>query len=265
MTADRTTDKIRKLLAMGNDDRANETERETALRQAHSLMVKHNLTVADVGDSSTQEQREERKSQLSVYPWARGMAYSIAQLFFCAYYFQRNGTGKLATHAFIGKQSNAVTAQEMSEYVVSSVFKELRKRFGSETSPDARSFAVGVEASIRRRCADLRREAEQADKAATQAAQAAQAGAVMDGPDGEPVLLAAPAASTSRALALASVYVAEEKANAEWLEQHVGKLKTAADRTKGVKSSAYHEGRAHGNGISLNRQVGTTGAAKCLK
>lgn len=235
MSNDRTIDKIRKLLAMGNDERGNEQERETALRQAHALLVKHNLTIADVGSSAPQEQREERKTKLSVFPWARGIAHSMAQLFFCTYYFQR-GAGKLATHAFIGKQSNAITAQEMAEYVVGSVFKELRKRFGSETSPEARSFAVGVEASIRQRCATLRREAEAASQPS----------------------------SDGRALVLASVYASEKAANEAWMAEHVGKLKFQADRTKGVLGNAYAAGKAHGASISLNRQVGgsTSGAKR---
>lgn len=245
MSTDRTTDKIRKLLAMGNDERGNENERENALRQAHALLVKHNLTVADVGSSTTEEQREERKTKLSVYPWARGMSHSVAQLFFCTYYFQR-GAGKLATHAFIGKQSNAVTAQEIAEYVVGSVFKELRKRFGSETSPEARSFAVGVETSIRQRCAKLRADAEQADREAA----APKPGAVAE-------------ASTGRALVLATVYESERRANEAWLAEHVGKLKFQADRTKGVQGSAYAAGKAHGATISLSRQVGgSTSSAK---
>lgn len=237
MSNDRTLDKIRKLFALSNDERAYEGERENALRQAHAMLVKHNLTIADIGSSSTQEQREERKSKLSVFPWARGMAHSIAQLFFCTYYFQR-GAGKLATHAFIGKQSNAVTAQEMAEYVVGSVFKELRKRFGSETSPEARSFAVGVETTIRNRCYELRKAAEQESAAA-------------------------PTMSTGTALVLASLYASEKAANDAWTAEHVGKLVVQKDRTKGVLGHAYAAGKAHGASISLNRQVGgSTSSAK---
>lgn len=229
MSNDRTIDKIRKLLALGNDTRGNEQERETALRQAYALLAKHNLDIAEVGSTAPQEAREQQNSRLSVFPWARGIAHSLSQLFFCNYFFQR-GAGKLATHSFVGKASNAVTAREMAEYVIASVFKELWARYGSETSPEARSFAVGVEATIRRRCAELRKAAE------------AEQRPVSDG----------------RALVLADLYATERTANDAWIAAHVGKLVTQKDRTKGVLGSAYSAGKAHGEGISLNRQVGGT-------
>lgn len=258
MSQERTLDKIRKLLAMANDERGNEQERETALRQAYALCAKHNVDIAGVGSTQAQEQREEQVVTMSVYPWARGIAHSLASLFFCAYYFQR-GAGKSAKHAFIGKQSNAVTASEMAHYIVTSVFKELRARYGSETSPEARSFAMGVDTAIRVRCRDLRRAAEEAEKAAA----APKAAATMESEDGTTIQLAAP--TTGRALVLASLYTSEAKANEEWLAEHVGPLKTQADRTKDVKISSYAAGKAHGSKISLSRQVTGTSAAKRIK
>lgn len=234
MSEDRILAKIRKLLARGADDRGNENEREMAMRQAHAMLIQHNLSMADVGSSAPQEEREQRNSKLSVFPWARGIAHSIAQGFFCTYFFSR-GAGKLATHSFVGKQSNAITAQELAEYVIASVFKELRARYGSETAPEARSFAVGVESAVRARCAAMRREAELAEKPA----------------------------SDGRALVLASLYASEKLANDAWVAQHVGKLVTQKDRTKGVQGLAYAAGKVHGNSISLNRQVG--GSASSAK
>lgn len=242
-------DRIRKLLAMGNDTGGNEQERETALRRAYALMTKHNLTQADIGSGQSQEKREEQVARLSVYPWARGIAHSLATLFFCSYYFQR-GAGKLANHSFVGRQSNAVTASEMSTYIIAGVFKELRARFGTETSPTARNFATGVETAIRMRCNALRREAEEAEKAAA----APKAGAVMECEDGSTLALAGPATGT--ALVLASLYASERTDNDAWIAEHIGKLATSADRTKGVGGNAYAAGKAHGSTISLNRQVG---------
>ena len=53
---DRAVDKIKKLLALANDSRGNEQERDTALRQAHALLVKHNLDMADVENKSQANQ-----------------------------------------------------------------------------------------------------------------------------------------------------------------------------------------------------------------
>lgn len=106
----------------------------------------------------------------------------------------------------------------------------LRQRFGSETSPEARSFAVGVETALRRRCRELREQAE------------AEAKGVSNG----------------RALVLASLYEQERKANDQWIADNVGSLKTQPDRTKGVHSAAYAAGKQHGNTISLAPQVGAS-------
>lgn len=255
-----TVERIRKLLAMGSSEAGNEAEREIALKRAYTLLAKHNLTVADVGSAQSAEKREEQVARLSVFPWARGIAHSLASLFFCSYYYQR-GHGKLANHSFVGKASNAITASEMSQYVISSVFKELRARFGSETSPHARAFATGVETAIRMRCNAMRREAE-----AEQAAAAApKAGAVMQGDDGSTVALAAPTGATSTALVLSSVYKAEQTENDAWIAKHVGNLKTSKDLTKPTGGSAYHAGKAHGATISLNKQVGGKSGALRIK
>ena len=45
-------DRIKKLLAMANDDRGNEHENETAMRMADKLMRQHNIDVADLEESS---------------------------------------------------------------------------------------------------------------------------------------------------------------------------------------------------------------------
>ena len=224
---DKVLEKVRKLLKMGNDERGNEQERETALRQAFALLAKHNLDIAEVGSTEAQEKREEQRATMSVYPWARGIAHAIAELFFCNYFFARGG-GKSATHSFVGQTSNAITARDMAEYVIASVFKELRARYGSDTSPEARNFAMGVEAMVLRRCRSLRSEAEKAA-------------------EGE---------STGRSLVLASLYKTEETENHGWIQQNVGALVVQADRTKRAGGAAYADGKAHGAAINLSRQVG---------
>ena len=54
-------DRIKKLLAMANDDRGNEHENETAMRMADKLMRQHNIDVADL---------EESTGKTTTYIWA---------------------------------------------------------------------------------------------------------------------------------------------------------------------------------------------------
>jgi hypothetical protein len=229
---DRVLGRIRKMLALANDAGASEGERENAMRMAYATMAKYNLSIEEFADGGTKdEKREEQIAQMSIYPWARNIAHTIAELYFCSYYFARKWRGKTANHYFVGKHSNAVTAKEMSEYVVSNVFRELRARFGSETSPEARSFAVGVAHALRVRAAKMRFEAE---KQST-----------------ETVVSAAP----GTALVLSSVYKNEEEANRQWIDENVGKLKNAADRQKGVYHDSYLDGKRHGQNINLAPQL----------
>lgn len=235
MSQDRIIDRVRKLLALANDAAASQGERDNALRMAYATLAKHNLNMADVGSAQTQEVREQQVAQMSVYPWARGIAHSLAGLFFCSYYYSRSSNPKFASHYFVGRQSNAITANELAQYIIASVFKELRQQFKSETSPAARSFAVGVEVAIRKRCQDMRRAATNADAPTTAESVTGTKGG---------------------ALVLASLYKTELEANNAWIDQNVGKLKIPTDRTKGVLSSAYDQGKKHGNSISLAPQVG---------
>lgn len=234
MSQDRVIERVRKLLALANDAAATEGERDNALRMAYATLAKHNIDLASVGSTQPQEKREEQRVRMSVYPWARGIAHSIAGLFFCEYYYSR-AAGKNAEHYFVGRTSNAITASEMSQYVIESVFKELRKRFGSETSPDARAFAMGVEAALRTRCNQMKRAAT--DHNAPQTAQAVSGAA-------------------GGALVPADFYKTETEANRAWMTENVPGLKTAKDRTKDVRIGAYAAGKGHGKTISLNAQVG---------
>lgn len=228
----RIIERVRKMLALANDSAASEGERENALRMAHATLAKHNIDMAAVGNSQPQEERGQQVKRMSVYPYARGIAHAIAGLFFCRYYFCRD-TGASAMHYFIGKQSNAITASEMTDYILGNLFKELRQRYGSVSAPKARAFATGVEAAIRARCWALQ--------------QAASAEATTDAP--------------GTALVLANLYKTEDAENGAWLDACVGKIKVLEDRTKPVTPDAYRSGIAHGKTISLNNQIGAAKSA----
>jgi DUF1365 family protein len=144
----------------------------------------------------------------------------------------------MATHHFIGRQSNAITANEMAQYVVSSVFKELRARYGSETSPEARSFATGVETKLRQRVRELKAAAAADAKAAT----------------------------PGTSLVLVDLYASETAANAAWIKAQGVALKTQASRTKDtVSGSAYAAGKDYGGKVSLNTQLGAGKSSGVLR
>lgn len=223
-------DRVKKMLALAHDGGAMEGERDNALRMAYNLLAKYNLSMNQVEahDSNPPEGRESQKATFVVYPWARSIAGLVGSLFFCNYYFMRSGTGKQATHCFIGKASNAATAQYMSEFVVKSVCREAARLYGSAIAPEARCFAVGVVRKLQERIKEIKDSLNTESKPGT-------------------------------ALALINIDKAERQANSLWLADQGVKLKHSASRSKGVTDSgAYHAGKDFGARVSLSPQVGAS-------
>lgn len=267
-TPDRILERVRKLLALGNNEAAAEGERDNALRMAHKLLVMHNLQLADVELAGTagNEARGEQVVDLEAYPWARTICHAIAKLFFCSYYFQRPVSGKKGRHYFVGKLSNSTTASELAVFVVRSVLKESVRLYRSGTSPEACAFDKGAAQRIWQRCYMLRKEAEEAEKAQQQP----KPGFVAEGgigDDGEPLgAVAGPAPSASRALVLASLYESEEKANQQWIDDNVGALKKSASRERDTgHRSAYAAGSSFGSKVNLTPSIGQGKKAPALR
>lgn len=230
---EKVINRLKKMLALANNAGATEGERDAALQQSYTLLAKYNLTMAQVDqhNNTPEEAREAQKATFPVYPWARQIANQVAGLFFCKYYYMKLGVGKQATHVFIGKESNAATAQYMAEFVVRSVMREAAKMYGSAIAPEARNFAVGVVSKLWDRIREIKASFNKKQEVET----------------------------TGTALVLASLYESEAKANASWLEQLGVKLKAGVNRQKGVTDSdAYVAGREFGAKVSLAPQIATT-------
>lgn len=234
MSVEKALDRVKKMLALGNNEGATEAERETALRMAYNLLAKHNLTVADLPQDQV-EAREEQHVVLNAAPWARSLAHSVAKLFFCNYYFMHTGRSGRYSHHFIGKQSNTSTALYMAQYLIQAVQREAAKRYGSATSPHGRSFCVGTVSSIRTRVNAL----------------------VTQAPDD---------AAPGTALVLANMHKSEAVENDKWLALQGTTLKTTKARAdNALRAGAFYDGKDYGKTVSLNQQVGATRSTNLLK
>lgn len=235
--------RVRKMMNLANNAGATEGERDNALRMAHSTLAKYNLDIAQVEDNlasgDKQNADEPRERMNKVYHgtvWTRQISMAVAQLFFCSYFYQRLGpnTDK-AQHSFVGRHSNAVTAQGMSEYLVTSVHREAQQymRAVGGNYKQYRAFAQGAMHRIVMRCDALRRESAQ---------QTAE--------------VAAPK-QPGMALVLASVYEKEQQANKMFLErQGLGEIRVAKGGHRNANDlGAKIAGARYGEGISLNRQI----------
>lgn len=229
-------DRVRKMLALANNEAASEGERDNALRMAHATLAKYNLTLGDA--EVKEEPRIEGSSQISPHPWARQVIAAVAQLYFCKTFFYRY-RDKRQVHHFIGRESNVATAIEMCRYVVGSINKEARRkaRDNWHITGYERAFCKGATAAIINRCFEIRRTAEQADK---------------------------PAAGT--ALVLASLYRTEDEKNALVLAEKHGELKVINAKQHRPDADAWHAGKSYGAGLNLNHQVsGSSSTAARLK
>lgn len=228
---DKVLNRIKKMLALANDAAATEGERDNAMRMAYATMAKHNIDMATVESSGQQqtEKREEHYQEFFGRPWARQVAHAIARMLFCEYVVSHVGgeKSKIYKHRFIGRTSNAVTAAELSRYLVNSIIKEARTRYGSGGSAEGRTFSVGATSAIRERVRKMIQEATQPPVEKT----------------------------PGTALVLVNMYRSEAEANAMVLRSMYPKLQ-AARGGKGVHDSdAYRAGQQYGSTVSLNRQI----------
>ena len=229
---DKVLARVKKMMTLANDAAASEGERDNALRMAHATLAKYNLTMAEADASTAPEQRlrgtMERKHDS---PLERTVYAAIGELFFCYFFTTRTRDGGIR-YTFVGKESNIYTAQEMSKYVVNSIFAEAAataKAHGEGSRGTFwRSFCKGAANRVYDRCREIRRAAEQA-----------------------------PAASGT-ALVLASVYKTELLANQKFIEDELHiKLRYSKSRERNTTADAYYAGQRYGDRIGLNNQIGS--------
>jgi hypothetical protein len=164
------------------------------------------------------------------------MAQAIGQLFFCKYFYVQVRSDK-CKHYFVGRESNVITAMDMSVFVIKSIMAEANKRRRDEAHDWTwwTSFCKGAAERVIERCYDLRRAAE-----ADSNADASR--------------------GTGTSLVLASYYKQELDANEQFLKDAGLRLRHKANREHGSRADGHYAGREHGNKISLSRQVGSNGS-----
>lgn len=234
MENEKVLSKVRKLLKLAADAGATEGERDNAMRMAHGLLAKYNLDMAAVeaaGGEAPDEARGKLSAEFYGRPWARRVAIAIGKLFFCSYLYHQHSDAKKTKHVFIGRKSNAITALEMTRYLVESIQREARARARSsdEGSSFARSFALGAAMKINERVNQLIRDSEKQSVQPT----------------------------TGTAIVLASLYATEREKNALVVRQEYPVL-YRSKAGKGLTSfEGYAQGQAYGATVSLNRQIGS--------
>ena len=214
-------DKVKKLIALGTNQGATDGERDNAIRMAHGLLAKHNLSMVNLEESV-----EERvKLPLDYYnaKWCGAIVMSISKLFFCSVYSAPgesvgSNAKKRTVYYFVGKESNAITASMMAHYVMKSIFSEQNKlKLGN-------SFSNGAANKIYQRV-EAMMTAESLET------------------------------STGTGLAVVSIYKSEQQANKEFLESNGTKLVKAKTNSVKQNGKEWFQGSEFGGKINLNGQI----------
>jgi hypothetical protein len=226
-------DRVRKLMAVANDGGATEGERDNAMRMAHKLLAKYNVSMAEAeakqpGDT---EDRIIHRSQFFGRPWARVAAQAVAKLFFCEYIYTPASRGKDVTHFFIGRETNAITAASMAKYIVESIMREGKKNQRAEDAGNIyyRSFATAASVTIYKRVERMIAEASKTDQG-----------------DSKP----------GTALIVANHYLAERDKNKAKIADTFSKLGQGRSGSDRFDADGGADGRRYGESVSLDRQLG---------
>jgi hypothetical protein len=241
--------KIQKLLNHAKDGAAGaEAERDTAMRMALKLMTKHNLSMDKVSIEN-KEDRDELLLEQFPDPYRTMIGHAIAELFFCKFFRTKvPGKQKYNFH-FVGLESNAITAREMTLYAIKSVSDESNRaqRDAGGNAGWGTTFRNGAALKISQRCFALRKEAEETKTEDY----------LKDVEDDEPSPV-----STGTALVLSNVYQTEADANDSFIEKVLGiQVKKKKLNVVNKSNNALSQGLEYGDKVNLSKQVGTNAPA----
>lgn len=161
--------KIDKLLEMARRG-GTEAEAAVAMRKVHELLIKHNLSMADVtaarpsGDGCVKHYEPATQNQ----PWQGLIWAAIAELYFCGHFQSRKRNrdrGVSFSHVLIGKPANIAVVRKLAAYIVEAG-ERLAKESAARIRKEARrvfrvSFKKGFAVRIAERAtAEIRRAKE---------------------------------------------------------------------------------------------------------
>lgn len=221
-------DRVRKLLALAGNN-TNEAERDAAMAKAQRLLIEHKISESEMASADSEVNISDWVITGRNGQWARRIARSIGKLYFCGYVY--TSFGKKVQHHFIGRQHDALVAQEITKFVVESVYREgarqMRAR-GANTSYWT-SFVNSASLYIMKRVATMIADSQQASAER----------------------------SSSQALVVAGMYQQAQDA-AQAFIQGIPDLKTAVARPLNNPSTdGWRAGADYGSTIPITKQVGS--------
>ncbi len=116
--------KLKKLLALAEDNGATESEAETAMRLAQELLVKHNLSMEDLqGSENDTNIIESIEDESSPSQWKHMIWSNTARLYFCRHLYSGFVYRKRVRHFVVGRPENVETTKCMARYFIKTIQK----------------------------------------------------------------------------------------------------------------------------------------------
>lgn len=157
-------DRVKKMLAIAENDGATEAEASTAAAMAAEMLEAYNLDIAQIGHTAKGPQgREDKKRRGGLYKWQRYLWEAVAELNFCMYWSVK-GTAKGSTyqHRILGAVHNVVGAEVLADYLQQTIERiakeEARERGINVFKKEMIAFREGMATRLCQRLIDLRRE-----------------------------------------------------------------------------------------------------------
>jgi hypothetical protein len=150
--------RIQKLLALARDGGATEAEAETAMSMAQAAMMEHNISVAmvEAGGGQSDDTRTTAETEgRAMYEYQRNLMAAVAKVNFCSVNvvtekrWKRRGFGTKRSYQIIGRVSNVTSAQQMFDYLCSTIERVLGDHIDGNSQRMSR-FAM----SFKEGCAD---------------------------------------------------------------------------------------------------------------
>jgi Protein of unknown function (DUF2786) len=234
---ERIIDRVRKLLELAGNN-PNEHEALAAMEMASRLMAQHNIELATVeaekkrADEPTVEERFPALG--NARKWGRTVWGAVARLNFCQYFYHA-GAGDTDRNFLIGTKANITATKVMIDYLIATIERLSRE---TPTIPDTerRAFCLGAAMRVAQRLDELMEQRKKGEQKST-------------------------VTSTGNNLpALASLYQQHKQKNEQAYQHlHPGHRITSGTASKTRNWGAFDRGRAAGDTISLNQQVGNAG------
>lgn len=228
------TEKIQKCLALGQSP--NENEAKLAVENANKLLLKYNLTLADItinedGEVEIGENIAGEGNRASL--WKTNLLTAIAENNYCKLLMRRwrgskHRSGRYA-YVLIGKEHNILTVKSMNEYLVEAVDK-LSRKFSGRGARAKNSYKVGMTHGLADRMLEIRKNSE-------------KQGVDIDG-------------THTTALVVKNLHDKELNAINKWLDNKYGRtLKSSSTSKSNVDPGAYFSGINDSKNVSLNKQI----------